>query len=115
MDINKMFDDGYAGEYRFGENDHHYKIEVFNRYEDGETGTHVTIGEDGPHSVKVDQDISDNPSKRRHGIRIHFWSEHGSKFFVDIVQHKGDTYMSMHDAGEISEQEMQELGSKGWG
>lgn len=72
---------------------HHGRVEVFDRAEDAATGTHVVL--DGG-KVEVDNSMVGNPSKRRDGIRIHFWCE-GCKDqpYMEIVQHKGNTYVGM--------------------
>lgn len=71
---------------------HHEKVEVFERYEDTESGRpsglHVTI--DG--GVKIDRDVTENPSSRRDGLKIFFWCEGcGAKPVLTLLQHKGNT------------------------
>jgi hypothetical protein len=75
----------------------HERVEVFNRQEDADTGTHVTIVGS---SVKVDKDVRDNPSRRRDGVRIYFTCEHchheinidsPPMFQLLLIQHKGNT------------------------
>jgi len=59
-------------DYEIDENCHLYKVEVFDRAEDAEHGTHTTVeGE----LVTQDRDMSGNPSSRRTGVALHFWSE----------------------------------------
>ena len=67
---------------------HHTKVEVFERKED-EEGLHVSVsgGE-----VKINTDLSNNPSPRRHGLLIHFWCEGCMREFTCFMaQHKGQT------------------------
>ena len=47
----------------------HGKVEVFDRAEDSDVGIHVSVA-DGAHFV--DNDLTVNPSDRRHGLCIHF-------------------------------------------
>jgi hypothetical protein len=68
---------------------HHENVEVFERLE----------GEDGPsysmepgRTERILRD--DNPSLRRNAVRIHFWCEDGCKFYMDLIQHKGMTYIN---------------------
>lgn len=72
---------------------HQGKVEVFNRSEDSKEGNHVEIIGD---LVKVNKDISANPSARRQGVSINMTCE-GSQhpFTVDIYQHKGQTFFEV--------------------
>lgn len=81
-------------DYEIDENCHLYKVEVFDRAEDAEHGTHTTVeGE----LVAQDRDLSRNPSGRRTGVVLHFWSEvyeaPEDKFVMCIFQHKGGEYI----------------------
>ena len=70
---------------------HHGKIETFDREEDAEKGTHVTINGS---SVSIDNNISGNPSKRRDGIKMQVYCEQcDESSTLCIVQHKGLTLM----------------------
>lgn len=76
---------------------HHDKVEVFERAEDAEDGTHAVV--DG-HMVKVDRNISLNPSRRRGGLLVHFRCEDCSaRPVLSIVQHKGNTYLGWQKGG----------------
>lgn len=100
--------DSFDGELRCpdcGEvNLHQDRVEVWNRPEDADEGTHVVVVND---SVGVDPDMSKNPSRRRQGLSIEFFCEHCScnekgnlddkRYVLDIVQHKGTTYVSWKD------------------
>ena len=71
---------------------HHQNVEVFERIG----------GEDG-HSYSMKPGSEDklltngNPSKRRNAIRIEFLGECNHRFFMDVVQHKGVTYIEYRD------------------
>lgn len=71
----------------------HQRVEVFERKEDNNRGLHVTvIGE----LVQTDTLMEGNPSRRRHGIAIHFVCEGGSaQPVLTIAQHKGYTFMDI--------------------
>ena len=72
---------------------HQGKVEIFNRSEDAETGTHVTaMGDD----VQISRDLTGNPSSRRHGLTIHFDCENCSAtVLMHVYQHKGNTFVGM--------------------
>jgi hypothetical protein len=72
-----------------GDHLHHTTMEIFERNEDAINGLHVTV-KDG--KVNVDTSLADNPSSRRHGLKVTFWCEtcHASPVLV-IAQHKGCT------------------------
>lgn len=70
-----------------GECLHHDKVEVFERCEDM-GGLHITVTD----KVETDRDLDENPSCRRHGLKIHFWCEFCNAIPVlSIAQHKGST------------------------
>lgn len=72
---------------------HHERIEIFDRNEDAVTGLHVVV--EGS-KVITDTNLHGNPSARRDGIRIHFRCEGcKAKSFMEISQHKGNTYVGM--------------------
>lgn len=72
---------------------HHDRVEIFECGEDAAHGLHVVVN-DG--TVTTDSNLQGNPSSRRHGLRVHFWCE-GCKVrsFMEIAQHKGNTYVGM--------------------
>lgn len=71
---------------------HHGKVEIFDRHEDQDMGLHVVVADS---TVAIDKNLSDNPSSRRHGLRIHFTCEHCStKPILTIAQHKGNTWVN---------------------
>lgn len=73
---------------------HHGKIEVYDRDEDDLVSLKVTIGSPLKTATCAIVDSLENPSKRRDGMRIHFWCEGCDKQpTLAIVQHKGITYM----------------------
>lgn len=84
---------GWA-DYEIGEYDHLYKVEVFHRDEDAETGVH-TVVEGG--EVTQDGDMRRNSSLRRTSVALHFWAETRAKpwdkFVMCIFQHKGTEFV----------------------
>lgn len=70
----------------------HNKVELFEREEDESTGSHITI-QNGVSTS--DDNLTNNPSKRRTGIIIHFECEmcdnKNKTHKLAIVQHKGNT------------------------
>ena len=76
----------------------HKKVELFERAEDSASGIHTTISD---FDTKVDKDMSDNPSRRRHGLLIHFSCEACPKESVlAIYQHKGNTLLEFKEQPE---------------
>jgi hypothetical protein len=75
-----------------GNNLCHESVEVFYRNgEDNAEGVHATVN---PHTVTVGQSMSGNPSSRRGGLLVHFSCETCPvKPVLEIIQHKGCTYM----------------------
>lgn len=74
---------------------HQGEVEIFDRSEDSVSGLHTTanVGD-----VKIDADMSKNPSSRRDGMRIHFTCEYcDAKAVLTIVQHKGSTLIAFED------------------
>ena len=70
---------------------HHDRVEVFECAEDATTGLHVTVAE---MKSTTDMSLIGNPSKRRHGLVVHFSCEHcDAKPTLKISQHKGSTYV----------------------
>ena len=74
---------------------HQGRVDVFERQEDATDGLHVST--DG-RQVQVDNDLADNPSRRRHGLRIYFSCEGCCAGPVlNIFQHKGQTFLRWED------------------
>jgi hypothetical protein len=88
-------------DYEIDENCHLYKVEVFDRAEDDTHGTHTTVAGE---LVTQDRDMSGNPSGRRTGVVLHFWSEVNEapedKFVMCIFQHKGGEYIQFKTLSE---------------
>ena len=91
---------GFA-DYAIDESCHLYKVEVFDRAEDAAHGTHTTVNGS---LVTQDRDMSRNPSSRRTGVVLHFWSEVRAapedKFVMCIHQHKGGEYVEFKTLDE---------------
>ena len=69
---------------------HQTDVNVYDRVQDAFTGQHVKIQGDG--LVKIDCNLTGNPSGRRQGLTIAFTCEHCSTAPVlGISQHKGFT------------------------
>lgn len=87
--------------YEIDESCHLYKVEVFDRKEDAEDGVHTTITGS---LVQQDKCMGRNPSKRRTGVVLHFWSEIEAaphdKFVMCIFQHKGGEYVKFMPLSE---------------
>lgn len=81
-------------DYEIDKSCHLYKVEVFDRVEDAKHGTHTTVAGE---LVTQDRDMSRNPSGRRTGVALHFWSEVKAapedKFVMCIFQHKGGEFI----------------------
>jgi len=81
---------------------HQYKYEIWDRKEDckGEYILVEGVDQDNnePHVDVVNKDIpTGNPSRRRGGIRIHFWCEGcGSLLTMEIYQEKGETFITIN-------------------
>lgn len=66
---------------------HHGDVEVYLREHEDEQTVRLVPG-------SPDRVVSlFNPSSRRNAIRIAFWGECGHAWYLDIVQHKGRTYL----------------------
>lgn len=82
---------------------HHSDVEICNRQEDAYIGQRVLVsfqdgfGEGGVEQlpqVLIDDNVGNNPSPRRHGLRIKFSCETcPGIFWLLIYQHKGTTYL----------------------
>ena len=87
------------------DNLHQGRIDIYNRAEDKREGQHVrvtcdSLSNDVPTKTRVivDEDLTGNPSGRRQGLSIQFLCEQCDRIFIlDIVQHKGTTYMGWRD------------------
>jgi len=88
-------------DYEIDESCHLYKVEVFHRVEDAERGTHTTVAGE---LVTQDRDMSRNPSGRRTGVALHFYSEVNAapedKFVMCIFQHKGGEFIQFKTLAE---------------
>ena len=85
-------DDGLICPYCGYDHLHHTQVEIFARVEDEEdvlytrATQHETFVMKGP--------LIDNPSPRRHGLKVHFWCEGCSwNPVLDLFQHKGKTFL----------------------
>lgn len=67
---------------------HFVGLEVFDRREDANTGQHVSIFGD---EITVTDDLTGNPSSRRDGVCLYFYSELGPNIKMKLSQHKGET------------------------
>ena len=72
---------------------HQTSVEIFDRQEDQKTGLHV-VARRGK-QLLVDEDMSNNPSSRRQGLKINFSCEccEGKVHTLNIAQHKGTTFV----------------------
>ncbi|KKM66601.1 hypothetical protein LCGC14_1479510 [marine sediment metagenome] len=59
--------------------------------EDGETVVQLTGT-----ATRLPVEESHNPSPRRDAVRISFTCENGCTFTMDLLQHKGTTFISFH-------------------
>jgi len=88
-------------DYEIDESCHLYKVEVFDRVEDAKHGTHTTVAGE---LVIQDRDMSRNPSSRRTGVALHFYSEVRAepedKFVMCIFQHKGGEFIQFKTLAE---------------
>lgn len=88
-------------DYEIDESCHLYKVEVFDRVEDSEIGVHTTVNGS---LVTQDRDMSRNPSGRRTGVALHFFSEvfeaPRDKFVMCIFQHKGGEFIQFKTLAE---------------
>ncbi|NKC03317.1 hypothetical protein [Brucella haematophila] len=94
---------------------HHFKVEVFHRKEDADTGHKVVIGTnadgEAPCTDKLtftlNADVAVNghfgPSARRHGLIISYICEECQKVSgIAIYQHKGQTFLECGWVGEAA-------------
>jgi ribosomal protein L44E len=91
---------------------HHINIEVYQRTkEDSLEGRCLQIDdlESGLGNIKVYNNINNNPSSRRYGIRIYIYCEECLKIFIlNIYQHKGQTLFEIEKTNKINEPEMRQ-------
>jgi hypothetical protein len=82
---------------------HHRKVETYFRREDAPEVL-VAVADRG--RVGLERRVnntSGNPSRRRDGVRVHFWCEHcGDELVLNVAQHKGCTevFWSMSEVGD---------------
>ena len=76
---------------------HHGDIEIFDRKEDEEEGTHIKTNGD---TVLINRAMAGNPSSRRDGIKIYCTCEYCDTIttVIEIVQHKGQTFIRVKEA-----------------
>lgn len=87
-----------------GEFMHHVGVDIYERHEDRDSGTHVAVyGVDtndrdshlNKASVVVDTSMDGNPSPRRQGLTIQLWCEGcQSQLELSVAQHKGQTLVN---------------------
>lgn len=83
---------------------HHGEIEIFNRAEDAKKGLHIVANGE---TVRIDHDMAGCPSSRRQGIAVKVWCEGCSwESVLTIVQHKGQTVLSIVPKREVLEEEL---------
>lgn len=71
---------------------HHYAVDVYFRNEDKNSGVHSFTTRAG---TRADSHMTDNPSRRRSGIRVRCSCEQCDGITEIIVeQHKGETLLS---------------------
>jgi len=69
----------------------HYRVDVYEREDDSPGGRHILITQ--PYTT-CNEDMTGNPSWRRHGLRIHLECEAcGKTSKIAIHQHKGQTFL----------------------
>jgi hypothetical protein len=70
---------------------HHVGIEIFEREEDAIVGVHVQVEDK---AVRIDDDLTGNPSARRDGMLIRFTCETcDATPILQMSQHKGSKYV----------------------
>lgn len=80
-----------------GPNLHHGPVDVYECRED-RPGLHASIGGG---KVAVDENMSGNPSSRRHGLTIGVECEHcGAESLLGLEQHKGETFLNWLSIGQ---------------
>lgn len=75
------------------ENVHHARVDAYARVQEDAEGHHARVDRTG---VRVDTDLSGNPSSHRDGIRISMWCECCDFIHdLEITQHKGQTFITI--------------------
>lgn len=69
---------------------HHGNVKVFTR-PDGEDGVTVVLTPGDPR----EHVSAYNPSDRRDAIRMYMWGECGHDWTLDLIQHKGQTFLAL--------------------
>ena len=84
---------------------HHDQVDVYARdSEDSPTGYHATVTAGA--GLRLLNNMTDNPSSRRDGLRVLFWCEQCPALSeLTIVQHKGTTYLATRVTGERDEED----------
>jgi hypothetical protein len=71
---------------------HHDAVTVYDRDEDASDVTQVRVENGVATTMTIPNDVSRNPSSRRHGMAIEFWCEGcGGEFELTIAQDRGVT------------------------
>lgn len=69
----------------------HTELQDFRRNED-DARVRITVVDDRVVSTyEIENDVSGNPSLRRHGLALKFMCEAGHEQYLTIAQHKGQT------------------------
>jgi hypothetical protein len=78
---------------------HQGGVEIFNRLEDSSEGSHVTASITG---VTIDNNLTRNPSRRRHGLFVAMECEQCGKLpNLALYQHKGLTLFGWLKRGNV--------------
>lgn len=73
---------------------HHSGVTLFNRSEDDPEVTMIAAKGNNVSLKRIPNTIVNNPSLRRHGMRINFYCEQcDDNYDLCIAQHKGTTYL----------------------
>ena len=80
------------------EHTHHSGVDVYARVQEDAEGYHAKVDRTG---VRVDSNLSGNPSSRRDGLVVHLWCEM-CYYTHDLLirQHKGQTLLSVTNIHE---------------
>lgn len=71
----------------------HTELQDFRRDEDADRVRMTVVDDKVVSTFEINNDISGNPSTRRHGLAIKFVCEDGHEQYLTIAQHKGQTRM----------------------
>lgn len=81
---------------------YHEKVEVFECGEDTNHGVHVTVTDE---KAIMDTSLMGNPSRRRHGLNVHFRCEGCSaKSILSVSQHKGVTLVDLNYTDDVADE-----------